>query len=126
MWLGNAGPASWIAAARGWAGACSRFCARPPCRDRLGAGRAGRVLDVLRGALLDRRDRLDDVAPLEGLAPVGVRVGQRHRADLLDHGWGLPVRDPRKLVPALLAVDLRHVVDLAEVEVEDVEPVDLR
>src|SRR3712207_8716936 len=44
----------------------------------------------LRRPGLDRRHRLDDVAPPELLAPVGVRVGQRHRADLLDHRGGVP------------------------------------
>ena len=42
-------------------------------------------------------------AQLEHLAPVGVRVGQRHRAHLLDHRRRVAVGDARQLVAAALA-----------------------
>ena len=56
-------------------------------------------------------------------AAVGVRVGQRHRADLVDHGRRVAVGDARELVARARRVELLVVGDLAEVEVEDVAPV---
>jgi hypothetical protein len=85
--------------------------------------RAGLLLDVVdadRGARLDRRHRLDNVLAVELRAPLGVRVGQRHRADLLDHGRGVPVGHARQLVAAVLAVETLLVADAPQVEVEDV------
>ena len=93
-------------------------------RDRARLG--GDVLDAHGGARLDRRHRLDDVLPAELHAPLGVRERQRHRADLLDHRRRVAVRDPRELVAAALGVEVGLVVDLAQVEVEDVDPVVLR
>jgi hypothetical protein len=75
---------------------------------------------------LDRGHRLDDVGAVEVAAPVGVRVRQRHRADLLDHRRRVAVRHAGELVAALGPVELRIVVDLVEVEVEDVLAVVLR
>ena len=83
----------------------------------------GDVRHVLRRAGLDGRDRLDDVRPREVRPPVGVRVRERHRADLLDHGRRVPAGDARQLVAALDAVEVGVVVDAAEVEVEDVAAV---
>ena len=56
-------------------------------------------------------------------AAVGVRVGQRHRADLVDHRRRVAGGDARELVALLLRVELRVVRDLRDVEVEDVAPV---
>ena len=85
--------------------------------------RAALLVDVVhadRGARLDRRHRLDDVLAVELLARLGVRVGQRHRAHLLDHGRGVPVGHARQLVAALGAVEVLVVADAVQVEVEDV------
>jgi hypothetical protein len=60
------------------------------------------------------------------LARLGVRVGQRHRAHLLDHGRGVPVGHARQLIAALVAVEVLVVADAVEVEVEDVLAVVLR
>ena len=81
---------------------------------------------VDRGAGLDRGHGLDDVGPFELPAPFGGGVGQRHRAHLLDHGRRVAVGDARELVAAALGVELRIVVDLGHVEVEDVLAVLLR
>ncbi len=95
----------------------------PGLVDRDGTRFLGDVLDVDRGAGLDRRHRVDDVAPPEALPPVVVRDGQRHRADLLDHRRRVAVRDPGELVAAPRRVEVLLVRDLVDVEVEDVEPV---
>jgi len=58
----------------------------------------GDVLDLDRHARLDRGHRLDDVLPREALAAVGVRIGERHRADLLDHGRRVAHGDARDFV----------------------------
>ena len=82
-----------------------------------------RVGLVDRDAGLDRRHRLDDVGPLEDLSSLGVRVGERHRADLVDHRRRVAVGDARQLVALLRRVERRVVPDLVHVEVEDVAPV---
>ena len=86
----------------------------------------GDVLDPDRGARLEGRDRLDEVVPAEPLAARVVGDRQRHRRDLLDHRRRVAVRDPRDLVAAARRVEVGLVRDLADVEVEDVEPVVLR
>ncbi len=64
----------------------------------------GRALLVLRIGLADRDarldggHRLDEVGPGELVAAVRVRVGQRHRADLVDHRGRVAVGDARELV----------------------------
>ena len=78
------------------------------------------VVDVLGGAGLDGRHRLDDVEPAEPPAALGVGDRERHRAALLDHRRRVPVRDPRELITAPVGVEVRLVIDLVEVEVEDV------
>ena len=72
---------------------------------------------------LDRRHRLEQVLPLERLAAVGVRVGQRHRADLVDHRRRVAVGDARELVALARRVERLGVRHLVQVEVEDVAPV---
>ena len=49
-------------------------------------GLLGHVLDALRGPGLDGGHRLHQVAAAEAQSPLGVRVGEGHRAHLLDHG----------------------------------------
>ena len=82
-----------------------------------------RVLLADGHARLDGRHRLDDVLPRERRAAVGVGVGQRQRAHLVDHRRGVAGRDARELVALLLRVEVRVVGDLRDVEVEDVAPV---
>ena len=82
-----------------------------------------RVVLPDRDARLDGRHRLDDVLPGERRAALGVRVGQRHRADLVDHRRRVAGGHARELVALLLRVELLLVRDLADVEVEDVAPV---
>ncbi len=82
-----------------------------------------RVVLADRDARLDGRHRLDDVVPVERRAALGVRVGQRHRADLVDHRRRVAGGDARELVALLLRVEVVLVRDLADVEVEDVAPV---
>ena len=84
------------------------------------------ILDVDGGPGLDRRHGLEDVGGVESLAAVCMRIGQRHRADLLDHRRRVAASDAGELVALLLGVELPLVVDLADVEVEDVLAVGLR
>ena len=81
------------------------------------------VLGADRGAGVEGRDGLDEIVPRECRAAGVVRDGQRHRGRLLDHRRGVPAHDPRDLVAPLRQVELRVVRDLADVELEDVEPV---
>ena len=81
------------------------------------------VLDANGGAGLDRRHRVDDVVPAERVAAVEMGKGQRHGRDLLDHRRRVAVGDARELVASRREVKFRIVGDLAQVEVEDVEPV---
>ena len=64
--------------------------------------------------------------PNGALTAIGVRECERHRADLLDHGRAVTGRDARKLVAALVRVEVGLVVHLPDVEVEDVLAVVLR
>ena len=56
-------------------------------------------------------------------AAVRVGVGERHRADLVDHRRRVAGGDARELVALLRRVELLLVRDLRDVEVEDVAPV---
>ena len=76
-----------------------------------------------RDAGLDRRHRLQDVLAREHRAPVGMRVGQRQRAHLVDHRRRVAGGDARELVARLRRVQRLLVRDLRDVEVEDVAPV---
>ena len=76
-----------------------------------------------RHAGLDRRHRPEQVGAVELAAVVGVRVGQRQRARLVDHRRRVAVGDAGELVARVVGVEVGLVRDLAQVEVEDVAPV---
>ena len=104
-------------ASRRACGSTGAWRAPSPCR-RGGDGVAG-LVDRRRRASPRRRSRScwavpDSIVVIASTmsvhsnsgAPVGVRVGQRHRADLLDHRRGVAVGDPRQLVAALGRVEV--------------------